>query len=248
MVRRTRGWTSKRAAHDCIPLFLDFKGTHQVWLEENYRSTSSILDAALAVVSQDKERIQKSLRTSHPVGPPVVLRKLQTAQDEASYIAYEIKKAIAYSGNMLDYNDFAILLRYNALSRAIEAGLQAASIPSRMIGGHKFFERAEVKDILCYLQLAENPSYSRMPPRSALSDRQGMCADAFMVLHPAAAFVRVVNVPKRGIGDKSIKDIQQAAKDKKSSCFDIVTRALKGSSAGNVKPAQRTALKPFVAV
>ena len=98
------------------------------------------------------------------MGPPVVLRKLQTAQDEASYIAYEIKKAIAYSGNMLDYNDFAILLRYNALSRAIEAGLQAASIPSRMIGGHKFFERAEVKDILCYLQLAENPSYSRASP------------------------------------------------------------------------------------
>lgn len=139
----------------------DFKGTHQVWLEENYRSTSSILEAALAVVSQDTERIQKSLRTSHPAGPPVVLRQFQTAQDEAAYIAYEIKRTIAYSGNQLNFDDFAILLRYNALSRAIEAALQSAGIASRMIGGHKFFDRAEVKDIIAYLQLAENPSYNR---------------------------------------------------------------------------------------
>lgn len=158
--------------------FADFKGTHQVMLEENYRSTSSILQAALAVVEQgesviaspkrlvadriaDKDRIQKSLKTSHPPGPPVVLRKFETTQDEAAYIAYEVKRAIAYSGNTLTFNDFAVLLRYNALSRNIEASLQSAGIPSRMIGGHKFFDRAEVKDILAYLQLADNPSYTR---------------------------------------------------------------------------------------
>ena len=84
-----------------------------------------------------------------------------TAQDEASYIAYEIKRAIAYSGNQLTFDDFAILLRYNALSRAIEAALQSSGIASRMIGGHKFFDRAEVKDVLANMQLAENPSYNR---------------------------------------------------------------------------------------
>lgn len=109
----------------------------------------------------DKERIQKSLKTSHPAGPPVILRKFETTQDEAAYIAYEVKRAIAYSGNTLNFNDFAILLRYNALSRNVEAALQSAGIPSRMIGGHKFFDRAEVKDVLAYLQLADNPSYTR---------------------------------------------------------------------------------------
>lgn len=138
----------------------DFPRTHQVFLEENYRSTSSILAAALAVVQQgrerrrtigpgisgikvtrliwllasDTERIQKSLRTGHAAGAPVVLREFVNAQDEASYIAYEIKRAVAQSGNQLNHNDFAILLRYNALSRSIEAALQSAGIPSRMIG------------------------------------------------------------------------------------------------------------------
>lgn len=150
-------------------------------LEENYRSTSSILQAALAVVEQgrdsadsikqdsankmlsDKERIQKSLKTSHPAGPPVVLRKFETSIDESAYIAYEVKRAIAHSGNTLNFDDFAVLLRYNALSRSVEAALQSAGIPSRMIGGHKFFDRAEVKDVLAYLQLADNPSYTRRP-------------------------------------------------------------------------------------
>jgi DNA helicase-2/ATP-dependent DNA helicase PcrA len=112
-------------------------------------------------VITDKERIQKSLKTSHPPGPPVVLRKFESPQDEAAYIAYEIKRTIAYSGNTLDFNDFSVLVRYNALTRNIEAALQGAGIQSRMIGGHKFFDRAEVKDILAYLQLADNPSYTR---------------------------------------------------------------------------------------
>lgn len=112
----------------------DFPGTHKVFLEDNYRSTGSILQAALAVVEQDQERIKKSLRTSHPTGSPVVLRGFQNPQEEAGYIAYEIKRTIAHSGGQLEFKDFAILLRYNALSRAIEEALQQQSIPCRMIG------------------------------------------------------------------------------------------------------------------
>lgn len=89
------------------------------------------------------------------------MRKFTSVPEEAAYIAYEIKRAIAHSGETLTYDDFAVLLRYNALSRSIEAALQSSGIPSRMIGGHKFFDRVEVKDILAYLQLADNPAYSR---------------------------------------------------------------------------------------
>ena len=108
----------------------------------------------------DTERINKSLHTSHPAGPDVVLRELKNAYEEAAYIAGEVKRLIAHTGGQLNYNDFSILIRYNALSRVYEAGLQMASIPCRVIGGHKFFDRAEVKTIVAYLQLAENPDYT----------------------------------------------------------------------------------------
>ena len=85
---------------------------------------------------------------------------MQNPQGEAAYIAGEIKRLIAHTGGMLNYNDFAILLRYNAMSRALEAGLQSSGLPCRLIGGHKFFDRVEIKDILAYLQLAENPTYT----------------------------------------------------------------------------------------
>lgn len=103
------------------------------WVQDAIHHSRAALQVTLSTPA-DKERIDKSLRTSHPTGPPVVLRRFVNAQDEAAYIAYEIKRTIAQSGNTLNYNDFAILLRYNALSRAIEASLQSAGIPSRMVG------------------------------------------------------------------------------------------------------------------
>lgn len=119
---------------------------------------------------------------------------------EASFISIEIKRLVAYSGGTLNYDDFAILrestcltrlttVRYNALSRVIESALQKEGIPSRIIGGHKFFERMEIKDLLAYLQLADNPHFTV----------------SFLVASNAdwkPAFMRVVNTPRRGIGDK----------------------------------------------
>lgn len=91
----------------------------------------------------DTKRINKSLTTSHPAGSSVVLHPAPSAQDEAAFIASSIKHLVAHLGGLVGYNDFAVLLRYGALSRNIEVALQKAGIPSRMVGGHKFFERME---------------------------------------------------------------------------------------------------------
>jgi len=120
------------------------------------------------------------LFTSHGKGYPVTLKSLPSAFVEAAYIAEEVKRLIAHSGNMLGHEDFAVLrefrpvffdenmlleyrcrltVRYNALSRPIETAFQREQIPCRLIGGHKFFERVEVKDLLAYLQLVDNPNY-----------------------------------------------------------------------------------------
>lgn len=146
---------------------IDFVGTEQIFLEENYRTTGAILGAALAIVRQgiisgfsrypqylptnniplqtktDKTRINKSLKPTHPTGSSLVLHTANDALSEASYIATRIKHLIAHTGGMINYGDIAILLRYGALSRSVETALQKAGIPSRMVGGHKFFERAE---------------------------------------------------------------------------------------------------------
>ena len=156
----------------------------------------------------DRERIQKSLYTSHPKSTPVCLKTFSTPVIEASFIATEIKRLVAYSGNVLNYGDFAILrelslilrpsvvtltiaVRYNALSRVIESALQKDQIPNRIVGGHKFFERMEIKDLLAYLQLADNPGFS-------------VRRTSYLLVSPdnQPAFIRVVNVPRRAIGDK----------------------------------------------
>lgn len=121
----------------------DFPGTKQIHLEENYRSTGAIIGSAVAIISQDTKRINKKLKPTHGAGSSVVLHKARDAPSEASFIAAQIKHLIVYSGGLLDFNDVAILLRYGAMSRVIEVALQKAGIPSRMVGGNKFFERAE---------------------------------------------------------------------------------------------------------
>ncbi|KAJ8483033.1 hypothetical protein ONZ45_g14752 [Pleurotus djamor] len=139
------GWRSADVTN-LAKMRKDFAQTESVLLEENYRSTASILKASLAIVAQ-------------------------------AFIASEIKRLTAQMGGVLTWKDFAILLRFNALSRAIESALQRVGIPCRILGGHRFFERAEIKDLLAYLQLVDNPHFS-------------------------PAFIRAINVPARGIGEK----------------------------------------------
>ncbi|KAH8806837.1 P-loop containing nucleoside triphosphate hydrolase protein [Flagelloscypha sp. PMI_526] len=198
----------------------DFPSVQQIYLEENYRSTQSILKASLAIVSQDKNRIQKSLHSSHPMGPKPLLTSHASEYAEATFIAQEIKRMFAQMGGTLNWGDFVVLLRFNALSRSIESALQRESIPSRVLAGHKFFERLEIKDLLSYLQLVDNPSYQ-------------------------PAFIRAVNVPSRGIGDKTLLEIAARATKTKVSNLEAVEKICDGKTP-DIKPSIKSKLAPFV--
>lgn len=164
----------------------DFPSTESVFLEENYRSTGAILKTALAVISQDRNRINKGLHTSHAEGDKVILKRFATDALEANFIAAEVQRVKVVAG--LEWSDFAVLLRYNALSRPLEQAFQSAGVPCRIVGGHKvrsepassqdcttdedsfpraqFFERAEIMLVLAYLQLADNPSFTVNEPKT----------------------------------------------------------------------------------
>ncbi|KAJ7896080.1 P-loop containing nucleoside triphosphate hydrolase protein [Mycena olivaceomarginata] len=202
------GWRSAEVGN-LAKMRKDFVGTTQIFLEENYRSTGSILKASLAIVSQDKSRIPKTLLTSHPSG---------TTPPTSSPV--EIKRLVAFMGGVLRWGDFAILLRFSALSRAIESALQKEAIPSAVLGGHKFFERQEIKDILAYLQLVDNPSF--MP-----------------------ALTRAINVPSRGIGEKSLEALISRAAKTKISPLEAIER-IHDAVQPDIKPAVKHKVGSFV--
>ncbi|KAH6909099.1 ATP-dependent DNA helicase pcra [Coprinopsis sp. MPI-PUGE-AT-0042] len=200
----------------------DFPNTAQILLEENYRSTGAILQASLAIVSQDKKRIDKSLFTSHPSGVTPVLYQVENEYEESAFIAIEIKRMVASMGGALRWGDFAVLLRFNALSRNIEKALQNEKIPYRVLGGHKFFERLEVKDMLAYLQLIDNPVFG-------------------------PAFNRVINVPGRGIGEKTLNDISRRADECGKGHLELL-EAIYERKLPDQKPAIRKKISSFIEV
>lgn len=155
----------------------DFKNTTLIKLEQNYRSTANILDVANAIIENNEERVDKVLYSQKGKGDKINYFEAQDEADEANFIARTIKDL---SG---DYNQFAILYRTNAQSRAIEEACIAHAIPYKIYGGLKFYDRKEIKDIIAYLKLIYNPNDSQ-------------------------SFKRVVNVPKRAIGETSIKKLQ----------------------------------------
>ncbi|KAJ6543965.1 P-loop containing nucleoside triphosphate hydrolase protein [Mycena capillaripes] len=213
------GWRSAEVGN-LTKMRKDFAGTAQILLEENYRSTGLILKASLAIVSQDKSRIPKTLLTSHPSGTTPVLRSFPSEQAEANFIAVEIRRLVASMGGILRWGDFAILLRFSALSRAIESALQKEAIPSAVLGGHKFFERQEIKDVLAYLQLVDNPSF-------------------------VPALTRAINIPSRGIGEKSITALIARADKTRKSPMEVI-ELIYDSVQPDVKPAVKHKVGPFV--
>jgi DNA helicase-2/ATP-dependent DNA helicase PcrA len=158
----------------------DYPEANVVTLEQNYRSTQVILDAAHGVIRNNRDRAEKKLWTDRSSGEPVKLVSLYDEQEEAAYIAAEIENLIGTEGRSL--NDFAILYRTNAQSRAFEDVLLRRGIPYRLVGSVRFYERREVKDAVSYLRLVANPRDS-------------------------SAFQRVVNVPRRKIGDKTVSEV-----------------------------------------
>lgn len=154
----------------------NYDNTTVIKLEENYRSTSTILEAANGVIAHNSGRLGKTLWTSGERGEAIVVKNLQTQNDEARYLADIVTSQIR--DGKANFRDFAVLYRMNSLSRAFEQTFAKSGIPYRMLGGLRFFDRMEVKDIISYLQVINNP----------LDD---------------VRLSRIVNTPKRGIGDRS---------------------------------------------
>ena len=167
---------------------------HQIKLEQNYRSYSNILDSANALISHNTRRLGKNLRTDQGAGEPVRVVELPGDLAEAQWIVDEIR-ALVREGS--ERKEIAILYRSNAQSRVLETALFNASMPYRVYGGLRFFERAEIKHALAYLRLIENP-------------------------RDDTSFMRVVNFPPRGIGARTVENLQDAAKAAGTALVDAV--------------------------
>jgi DNA helicase-2/ATP-dependent DNA helicase PcrA len=162
----------------------DYPGTHVVRLEQNYRSTGTILNAANAVIANNSARLGKTLWTEGAAGAPIKLYSAFNERDEAEFVLNRIHDHINQGGRR---SDIGVLYRSNAQSRVFEEGLLAAGIPYRVYGGLRFFERAEIKDALAYLRLVANRDDD-------------------------PSFERVVNTPPRGIGARTVDAVREQAR------------------------------------
>lgn len=171
----------------------EFEVKHTIKLEQNYRSHSNILDSANALIGHNKNRLGKNLRTDAGAGEPVRVVALSTDLAEAQWLVEEIRHLMREgrdglgSSGVSRLDQIAVLYRSNAQSRVIETALFNAAMPYRVYGGMRFFERAEIKHALAYLRLLDNPDDD-------------------------TSFLRVVNFPPRGIGARSIEQLQDAAR------------------------------------
>lgn len=169
----------------------DYKNAKLIKLEQNYRSVATILDAANAIIVNNTERVSKNLYSTKGQGDKIDIYESQDESNEAYYIANKIRN---YTGSL---NDCAVLYRTNSQSRAIEEALISQGISYRMVGGLKFYDRKEVKDIIAYLKLL----YNR---------------------HDSQSLRRIINVPKRSIGDTTVNKIRETADSMDYSMYDII--------------------------
>ncbi len=178
----------------------EFNVQHQIKLEENYRSYSNILDSANQLISHNTKRLGKNLRTAQGPGEPVRVMENPSDYAEAQWLVDEVKNLQRDQGTEPGYkrSEIAVLYRSNAQSRVIETTLFNAGVPYRVYGGLRFFERAEIKNALAYLRILENPQDD-------------------------TSFSRVVNFPPRGIGARSLEQLQDAARASGCSLHDAVS-------------------------
>ncbi len=176
---------------------MHYKGAQVIRLEENYRSTQNILDAANAVIANNKNRKGKTLYTNLGTGEKIVFNTAMNESDESAFIIDEILKNVK-NGRKL--SDHAILYRMNAQSRNLEIMLTKSGISHKVIGGHRFFDRKEIKDIISYMAVINNPSDS-------------------------VRLQRIINVPKRAIGDTMFANVLEIAANIGISAFEVCERA-----------------------
>ncbi|HEU4669402.1 MAG TPA: DNA helicase II [Dyella sp.] len=209
------GWRGAKVEN--VQQFLkDFPGARTIKLEQNYRSTATILKAANAVIARNGGRLGKQLWTDGGDGERIALYAAYNEQDEARFVVERIREYIDEHG---DARDCAILYRSNAQSRNFEEQLSQRNIPYRVYGGLRFFERAEIKDALAYLRLTANR-------------------------HDDAAFERAVNTPPRGIGDRTLDVLRRRARGGNTSMWEAALSELSGAS--ELAGRARNAVKAFL--
>lgn len=191
----------------------DFPGAQTIRLEQNYRSTSNILSAANALIENNNGRLGKKLWTDGVDGEPISLYCAFNELDEARFVVNRIK---TWQDNGGALAQCAILYRSNAQSRVLEEALLQASMPYRIYGGMRFFERQEIKDALSYLRLIANRNDD-------------------------AAFERVVNTPTRGIGDRTLDVVRQTSRDRQLTLWQAC-RGVTGKSPGRACGQRATTL------
>ena len=175
----------------------DYPDAKVIKLEQNYRSKGNILDAANVVIVNNANRKSKALRTEQEAGGKIKIYRAYSDGDEGAFVANQIKKISDDDGRR--YDEFAILYRTNAQSRIFEESLRRAAIPYKIIGGTKFYDRKEIKDMLAYLKALVNPEDS-------------------------VSLKRIINVPKRGIGDATIQKIMDFANDYEIGLYDALSQ------------------------
>ncbi|MEI7036666.1 3'-5' exonuclease [Fulvimonas yonginensis] len=211
------GWRGAKVEN--MQQFLrDFPGARTIKLEQNYRSTATILKAANAVIARNGSRLGKQLWTAGEAGERIALYAAYNEQDEARFVIERIREYIAEHGNA---KDCAILYRSNAQSRNFEEQLIQRDIPYRVYGGLRFFERAEIKDALAYLRLTANR-------------------------HDDAAFERAVNTPPRGIGERTLDALRRRARAEASSLWEAALGEL--TDGRELAGRARNAVKGFLAL
>ena len=176
----------------------DFPGTKIIKLEQNYRCTQNILDAANAVIKNNETKYEKKLWTENGKGGMITVFRGNDEYDEANFVVENINRL--RREEYMTYNDFAVLYRMNSQSRSIEDILRRENVPYKIIGGLKFYERKEIKDTIAYLRLIQNPSDN-------------------------LSLTRIINEPKRGIGKTSLDNVQQIAVQSETSMYDVIKRA-----------------------
>ena len=179
----------------------DFPEAKIITLEQNYRSTQNILQAANHVVRKNRYRKEKKLWTENPEGEPLFFYVAEDEADEARFVVQKIMDHASNGKSVRPYHDISVFYRINAQSRAIEDELVKRKIPYTVVGGMKFYERKEIKDVLAYLKLIDNPS-------DGLSLR------------------RIINVPPRGIGEKTIEKIEAFSKEKRLPLYEGLKQAV----------------------
>lgn len=175
----------------------EFKGSSVIRLEQNYRSTGTILDAANNVIKNNIERKGKTLWTKNPVGDKITLHTAASEREEAMYIARTILDGVADGRS---FSDYAVLYRMNAQSNAVEQALSRSGIPHRVIGGHRFYDREEIKDMTAYLQVINNP-------------------------HDDIRLRRIINKPKRAIGEATMTKAADIAAGLGESIYSVIKHA-----------------------